>query len=163
MESTFLAKLFIRVWFNMITEQEEYPYLHALLVLIEFLDFAGLGGVKGCCSDTGYNYVVFRTRGRYTLDRKNGRQIVRRLCSGNLRHDCIQESALCDGGSVVVWAGIHKGRKKRYGNWWLRMETSTSSCSWTFWKSTAFHAKEKLMETTFDCKTKTFAYRVAQK
>ena len=55
MESTFLAKLFIRVWFNVVTELEEYPYLHALLFLIiEFLDFAGLGGVNGCCSDTGY-------------------------------------------------------------------------------------------------------------
>ena len=54
MESTFLAKLFIRVWFNVVIELEEYLYLHALLFLIEFLDFAGLGGVKGCCSDTGY-------------------------------------------------------------------------------------------------------------
>ena len=54
MESTFLAKLFIRVWFNVVTEIEEYPYQHALLFLTEFLDFAGLGGVKGCCSDIGY-------------------------------------------------------------------------------------------------------------
>ena len=54
MESTYLAKLFIRVWFNVVTELEEYLYLHALLFLIEFLDFAGLGGVKACCSDTGY-------------------------------------------------------------------------------------------------------------
>ena len=45
MESTFLAKLFIRVWFKVITELEEYLYLHALLFL---------GGVKGCWSDTGY-------------------------------------------------------------------------------------------------------------
>ena len=54
MESTFLAKLFIRVWFNVVPELEEYLYLHALLFLIEFLDLAGLGGVKGCWSDTGY-------------------------------------------------------------------------------------------------------------
>ena len=54
MDSTFLAKLFIRDWFNVVTELEEYSYLHALLFLIEFLDFAGLGGVKGCCSDTSY-------------------------------------------------------------------------------------------------------------
>ena len=54
MESAFLAKLFIRVWFNGVTELEEYLYLHALLFLIEFLDLAGLGGVKGCWSDTGY-------------------------------------------------------------------------------------------------------------
>ena len=54
MESTFLAKLFIRVWFNLVTELEEYLYLHALLFPIEFLDLAGLGGVKGCWSDTGY-------------------------------------------------------------------------------------------------------------
>ena len=53
MESTFLAKLFIRVWFNMV-ELEEYLYLHALLFPIEFLDLAGLGCVKGCRSDTGY-------------------------------------------------------------------------------------------------------------
>ena len=45
MESTFFAKLFIRVWFNVVTE---YLYLHALLFPIEFLDLAGLGGVKGC-------------------------------------------------------------------------------------------------------------------
>ena len=43
MESTFLAKLFIRVWFNVVTELEEYLYQHALLFLIEFLDLAGLG------------------------------------------------------------------------------------------------------------------------
>ena len=110
MESTFLAKLFIRVWFNVVTELEEYLYIHALLFLIEFLDLAGLGGVKGCWSDTGH-YVVFRTRGRCTLDRKDGRQIVRRLSGGNLRHYCIQEPALCDGGSMVVWVGIHKRRK----------------------------------------------------
>ena len=54
MKSTFLAKLFIRIWFNVVNELEEYLYLHALLFFIEFLDFAGLGGVKGCCSDTGY-------------------------------------------------------------------------------------------------------------
>ena len=46
MELTFLAKLFIRVWFNVGAELEEYPYLHALLFLIEFLDFARLGGVN---------------------------------------------------------------------------------------------------------------------
>ena len=45
-ESTFLAKLSIRVWFNVFTELEEYPYLHALLFVIEFLDFAGLGERK---------------------------------------------------------------------------------------------------------------------
>ena len=39
---------------NAVTELEEYLYLHALLFLIEFLDLAGLGGVKGCWSDTGY-------------------------------------------------------------------------------------------------------------
>ena len=54
MESTFLAKLFIRVWFNVVTELHEYLYLHAWLFLIEILDVAGLGGVKGCWSDTGY-------------------------------------------------------------------------------------------------------------
>ena len=43
-----------RVWFSVVIELEEYLYLHALLFLIEFLDLAGLGGVKGCWSDTGY-------------------------------------------------------------------------------------------------------------
>ena len=93
----------------MVTELEEYLYLNALLFLIEFLDLAGLGGVKGCWSDTGY--IVFRTKGRCTLDRKDGRQIVRRSSGVNLRHFCIQEPALCDGGSMVVWVGIHKGGK----------------------------------------------------
>ena len=46
--------MFIRVWFNVVTELEEYLYLHALLFLIEFLDLAGLGGVIGCWSDTGH-------------------------------------------------------------------------------------------------------------
>ena len=54
MESTFFAKLVIRVLFNAVTELEEYIYLHALLFPIEFLDLAGLGGLKGCWSDTGY-------------------------------------------------------------------------------------------------------------
>ena len=38
----------------MVTELEEYLYLHALLFPIEFLDLAGLGGVNGCWLDTGY-------------------------------------------------------------------------------------------------------------
>ena len=38
------------------------------------------------------------------------------------------------------------------------MEPSTPSCSWTFWKISAFHTKEELMETTFGCKTTTFAH-----
>ena len=29
------------------------------------------------------------------------------------------------------------------------METSTPSCSWTFLKTSVFHTKEELMETTF--------------
>ena len=52
--ATFLAKLSIRVWFNVVTELEEYLNLHAVLFLTEFLDLAGLGGVKGCWSDSGY-------------------------------------------------------------------------------------------------------------
>ena len=105
-----LAKLFIRVWFNVDTELEEYLYLHALLFLIEFLDLTGLylGGVKFCWSDTGYN--VFRTRGRCTLDRKDGRHCPA-IKWWELRHYCIQAPALCDGGSMVVWVGIHKGGK----------------------------------------------------
>ena len=49
MESMFLAKLFIRVGFNVVTEIEDNLYLHAL-----FLDLSGLGGVSGCWLDTGY-------------------------------------------------------------------------------------------------------------
>ena len=58
MESTFRAKLFIRVWFNVVTELEEYLYLHALLFLIEFLDLCWARGRKrpGCWSDTGYMF-----------------------------------------------------------------------------------------------------------
>ena len=89
----------------------------------QVLDFAGLL--------RHWLNVVFRTRGRCTLDRKDGTQIG----GGNLRHYCIQKPALCDGGSVVVWAGLHKGRKRHR---WLRMETSTPSCSWTPWKTNAF-------------------------
>ena len=37
--------------------------------------------------------------------------MVCRLGVGNLRQYCVQESALCDGGSVVVWAGIHNARR----------------------------------------------------
>ena len=119
MESTFLAKLFIRVWFNVVTELEEYLYLHVWLFLIEFLDLARLGGVKGCWSDTGY-YVVFRTRGRCTLDRKDGRQIVRRLSGGNLRHYCIQEPLYVM--AAQWWYGsVFIKEEKRH--WWLRMET----------------------------------------
>ena len=40
--------------FNVVTELEEYLYLHALLFLIEFLDLARLRGVKGCWLDTGH-------------------------------------------------------------------------------------------------------------
>ena len=100
-------------------------------------------------------YVVFRPRGRCTLARKDGRQIVRRLSGGNLRHYCMQEPALCDGGSMVPGSVFIKEEKR---HWWLRMETSTPSCSWTFWKTSAFHTKEELMETTFGCKTTTFAH-----
>ena len=107
MESTFPTKLFIRVWFNVVTELEEYLYLHVLLFLIECLDLAGLGGVKRCWSDTGYMLSsLFRTRGRCTLDHKDGRQLVRRLSGGNLRHYCIQEPALCDGGLMVVVVAV---------------------------------------------------------
>ena len=90
MESRFLAIIFIRIWFNVVNELEEYLYLHALLFLIVFLDFAGLGGRKMLLLGD-WLYVVFSTRGRCTIDRKNGRQIVRRLGGGNLRHYCIQE------------------------------------------------------------------------
>ena len=100
-------------------------------------------------------YVVFRTRGCYTLDRKDGWQIVRRSGGGNLRHYCIQEPALFDGGSVVVWVGIHKGGKTSLvapdGN-------VNAFMSWTFWKTSAFYTKDELMETTFGFKTSSFAH-----
>ena len=53
-KSTFFAKLVVRVWFNVITELEEYLYPQALLFPIQVLDLAGLGGVNGCWSDTGF-------------------------------------------------------------------------------------------------------------
>ena len=48
--------------------------------------------------------------------------------------------------------------KEETRHWWLRMETSTPSCCWTFQKTSAFHTKEELMETTFGCQTTTFAH-----
>ena len=39
---------------NVVTKLEEYLYLHVLLFPIEFFNVAGVGGVKGCGSDTGY-------------------------------------------------------------------------------------------------------------
>ena len=106
MEKMFLAKLFNRVLINVVTELEEYIYIHPLL----FLDLARLGGRKTLLIGH-WLYVVFRTRGRCPLDRKYGRYIVRRLNRVNVRHYFIQESALCDGGLMVVWIGIHKGGK----------------------------------------------------
>ena len=86
-ESTFLAKRFIRVLFNVVNELEEYIYLHALLFPKEFLDFAGLGGRKRLLLGH-WLYVLLWTRWRCILNRKDGTQIVRRL------HYCIQEPAL---------------------------------------------------------------------
>ena len=91
MESTFLAELFIRVWFNVVTELEEHIYLHAMLFLIEFLDLAGLGGVKGYWSDTGYMLSSGR-EGTAPLILKMEDRLSRRLSGGNLRHYCIQET-----------------------------------------------------------------------
>ena len=138
MESTFLVKLFIWLWFNVVTGLEEYLYLHALLIPIEILDLAGLGGVKGCWSDTGYMLSSGREGAAPLIVKMEDR-----LSGGNLRHYCIQELALCDGDSMVVWVGINKDEKR---HWWLRMETSTPPCSWTFGKTSAFHTKEELME-----------------
>ena len=73
-------------------------------------------------------------------------RIVTRLSGGNLQHDYVM---------AVFNGGIHKGGKR---HWWLRMETSTPSCSWTFWKTSAFHTNEELMDTTFGCKATTFAH-----
>ena len=56
---------------------------------------------------------------------------------------------------MVVWVGIHKGGKTSLV---VPDETSTPSCYWTFWETFAFHTKEELMETTFGCKTTTFAH-----
>ena len=50
------------------------------------------------------------------------------------------------GGWMMVWVVINKGGTR---NWWPRMKTSQPSCSWTFWKISAFNTKEELMETTF--------------
>ena len=64
-------------------------------------------------------YVVFRTRGRCTLDRKDGRQIVRRLSGGNLQY-CIQEPALCDCGSMVEGSVFIKEENVIGGSGWKR-------------------------------------------
>ena len=75
-ESMFFAKLVIQNWFNAaaVTELEEYLYQHALLFLIEFLDLAALGGLKGCWSDTGY-MLSSGQAGRCIFGRKDGRRI----------------------------------------------------------------------------------------
>ena len=48
--------------------------------------------------------------------------------------------------------------KEEIRHWRFRMETSTPSCSWKFWNTSTFHTKEELMDTTFGCKTTTFAH-----
>ena len=105
MDSTFLAKLFIRVWFRVT--------LPTRLAISHRASRPRWARGRKRLLVGHWRYVVFRTRGRCTLDRKDGRQIVRRLSGGNIRHYCIQEPALCDGGSMVVLllVGIHKGWK----------------------------------------------------
>ena len=111
MGSTFLAKLFIRVWLNLITELTEHIYLHAMLFLIEFFDLAGLGGVKGCWLDTGYMLSSGREGAAPLIlkmeDKLSGDEVVGTSDIIVFRN----RAALCDGGSMVVWVGIHKGGK----------------------------------------------------
>ena len=125
MESTFLAKLFIRVWFNVVTELEEYLYLHALLFLIEFLDLAGLGGVKGCWSDTGYMLSSGREGAAPFIvkmeDRLSGDQVMGTSDITVFRNRLYVMAAQWWYGSVFI--------KEERRHWWLRMETSTPSCS----------------------------------
>ena len=58
-----------------------------------------------------WQHVVFTDESRFILDRKDGRQRVRRLAGENLRDDCIHETTQGGGGSVMIWAGIHYGGK----------------------------------------------------
>ena len=154
MESTFHAKLFIRVWFNVVTELEEYLYLHTLLFLIEFHDLARLGGVKDCWTDNGHMLSSGREGAAPLIvkmeDRLSGDSVVGTSDTTVFRNRLYVMAAQLWYGSVFI--------KEEKRNWWLRMETSTPSCSWTFWKISAFHTKEELMETTFGCKTPTFAH-----
>ena len=66
-----------------------------LLFLIELFDFAGLECVEGCCSDTSYMLSSGREGATPLIVEMGGG-------GGDLRHYCIQESALWDGDSVVV-------------------------------------------------------------
>ena len=94
-------------------------------------------------------------RGRCTLDRKDGRQIVRRL-SGGTSEITVFTNRLYVMAAQWWYGSVFIKEEKRH--WWLRVETSTPSCNWTFWKTSAFHTKEELVETTFGCTTTTFAH-----
>ncbi|XP_063970649.1 uncharacterized protein LOC135157758 [Lytechinus pictus] len=59
-----------------------------------------------------WQHVVFTDESQlFILDRKDGRQRVRRLAGENLREECIHETTQGGGGSVMIWAGIHYGGK----------------------------------------------------
>ena len=87
---------------------------------------------------------------------KDGRQIVRRLSGGNLRHYCIFRNRLY----VMVaqwWCGsvfIHE-ENVIGGSGWKHLRLHVAGHSG---KTPTFHTKEELMETTFGCKATTFAY-----
>jgi hypothetical protein len=89
---------------------------------------------------------------RYILDRKDGRQRVRRLRGENLRDDCIQESTQGGGGSVMVWAGIHYGGKTSL----VVPDGNINAVVYLdILETTAFHMQEGFMQTIFGCKTTT--------
>ena len=106
MESTFFAKLFIRVWFNVVTELDEYLYLHALLFPIEFIDLAGLGAVKGCWSDTGYMLSSGREGAASLIvkmeDRLSGDWVVGTSDIAVFRNRLYVMAAQCCYGSVFI-------------------------------------------------------------
>ncbi|CAK6950901.1 hypothetical protein CRYPA_351 [Scomber scombrus] len=58
-----------------------------------------------------WQHVIFTDESRYILNHTDVRQRVQRLRGKKLRDDCIQETTQADGGSVMVWAGIHYGGK----------------------------------------------------
>ncbi|XP_072167945.1 uncharacterized protein [Diadema setosum] len=58
-----------------------------------------------------WQHVIFMDESRFILERRDGRQRVRRLAVESILDDCVHETTQGGGGSVMVWAGIHYGGK----------------------------------------------------
>ena len=114
---------------NMVTEQEEYPYIHALLFLIEFLDFAGLGDAKGCCSDAGCLLSLGREGAAPLIVKMEDILSVDEVMVTS--DNTVFRNRLYVMAAQWWYGPVFIKDEKRY--WWLRMKTSPPSCSWTFW------------------------------